>query len=43
MRVMLLRSFGQDFKPWGEYARTILSELHSDSSLGNWTSLIITR
>jgi len=26
-RVVLLHSFGQDFKPWSEYARTIRSEL----------------
>ena len=26
-RVMILHSFGSDFRPWGEYARTIRSEL----------------
>jgi hypothetical protein len=26
-RVMILHSFGNDFRPWGEYARTIRSEL----------------
>lgn len=26
-RVMILHSFGEDFRPWGEYARTIRSEL----------------
>src|SRR4051812_41881364 len=26
-RVMLLHSFGRDFKPWSEYARTIREEL----------------
>jgi signal transduction histidine kinase len=26
-RVMILHSFGDDFRPWGEYARTIRSEL----------------
>ena len=27
-RVMLLHSFGRDFKPWNEYAKAIRSELH---------------
>lgn len=26
-RVMIIHSFGEDFRPWGEYARTIRSEL----------------
>ncbi|MFZ0174981.1 MAG: ATPase, partial [Pseudolabrys sp.] len=26
-RVMLLHSFGRDFKPWSEYAKSIRSEL----------------
>jgi signal transduction histidine kinase len=30
-RVLLLHSFGQDFKPWSEYARTIRSELERQS------------
>ena len=30
-RVLLLHSFGQDFKPWSEYARTIRSELQRQS------------
>jgi signal transduction histidine kinase len=30
-RVMLLHSFGQDFKPWSEYGRTIRSELQRQS------------
>jgi len=30
-KVMLLHSFGQDFKPWSEYARTIRSELQRQS------------
>src|SRR5262245_6344146 len=30
-RVVLLHSFGQDFKPWSEYARTIRSELQRQS------------
>src|SRR4051812_19591853 len=30
-RVMILHSFGQDFRPWGEYARTIRSELTRQS------------
>ncbi len=28
---MILHSFGQDFRPWGEYARTIRSELSRQS------------
>ena len=39
-RVILLHSFGRDFKPWSEYAKTIrtnwLGNLH-----GPWTSLSI--
>jgi signal transduction histidine kinase/ABC-type uncharacterized transport system substrate-binding protein len=30
-RVLLLHSFGQDFKPWSEYARSIRSELQRQS------------
>ena len=30
-RVMLLHSFGRDFKPWNEYARTIRAELERQS------------
>jgi signal transduction histidine kinase len=30
-RVMILHSFGQDFKPWNEYARTIRTELARQS------------
>lgn len=30
-RVMILNSFGKDFRPWGEYARTIRSELSRQS------------
>src|SRR5215510_8387727 len=30
-RIVLLHSFGQDFKPWSEYARTIRSELQRQS------------
>jgi signal transduction histidine kinase len=30
-RVVLVHSFGQDFKPWSEYARTIRSELQRQS------------
>ncbi len=30
-RVVLLHSFGQDFKPWSDYARTIRSELQRQS------------
>src|SRR6187200_1100011 len=30
-RVMLLHSFGRDFKPWSEYARTIRVELNRQS------------
>jgi hypothetical protein len=30
-RVLMLHSFGQDFKPWSEYARTIRAELHRQS------------
>jgi signal transduction histidine kinase len=30
-RVVLLHSFGQDFQPWNEYARTIRSELQRQS------------
>ena len=30
-RVLLLHSFGRDFKPWSEYARTIRSELERQS------------
>jgi signal transduction histidine kinase len=30
-RVLLLHSFGQDFKPWSEYARTIRRELQQQS------------
>ena len=30
-RVMLLHSFGRDFKPWSEYARTIRMELDRQS------------
>ena len=30
-RVVLLHSFGQDFQPWSEYARTIRSELQRQS------------
>src|SRR5215204_341233 len=30
-RVMVLHSFGRDFKPWDEYARTIRSELDRQS------------
>jgi signal transduction histidine kinase len=30
-RVVLLHSFGQDFKPWSEYAKTIRSELQRQS------------
>src|ERR1051325_2569484 len=30
-RVMLLHSFGRDFKPWDEYARTIRTELERQS------------
>jgi hypothetical protein len=29
--VMLLHSFGRDFKPWNEYERTIRSELQRQS------------
>src|SRR4051812_6236803 len=30
-RVMLLHSFGKEFKPWSEYARTIREELNRQS------------
>ena len=30
-RVIMLHSFGQDFRPWGEYARTIRAELTKQS------------
>jgi signal transduction histidine kinase len=30
-RIVLLHSFGRDFKPWGEYARAIRSELERQS------------
>jgi signal transduction histidine kinase/ABC-type uncharacterized transport system substrate-binding protein len=30
-RVLLLHSFGQDFRPWSDYARTIRSELQRQS------------
>ena len=30
-QVMLLHSFGKDFKPWSEYARTIRMELNQQS------------
>src|SRR6476661_10214766 len=30
-RVMLLHSFGRDFKPWSEYARSIRAELDRQS------------
>src|SRR5262245_53532558 len=30
-RVLLLHSFGRDFRPWSEYARTIRSELERQS------------
>src|SRR5262249_39998296 len=30
-RVMLLHSFGRDFKPWSEYAKTIRTELERQS------------
>src|SRR4026209_712352 len=30
-RVMLLHSFGREFKPWGEYATTIREELNKQS------------
>lgn len=30
-RIMILHSFGQDFRPWGEYARTIRAELARQS------------
>jgi signal transduction histidine kinase len=30
-RVMILHSFGQDFRPWGDYARTIRAELARQS------------
>jgi hypothetical protein len=30
-RVMLLHSFGREFKPWSEYAKTIRSELGRQS------------
>src|SRR5690348_7462110 len=30
-RVIILHSFGQDFRPWGEYARTIRAELTKQS------------
>ena len=30
-RVMLLHSFGRDFAPWNEYARTIREELAQQS------------
>ena len=30
-RVVILHSFGNDFRPWGEYARTIRSELTRQS------------
>ena len=30
-RVMVLHSFGRDFKPWNEYARTIRTELERQS------------
>ena len=30
-RVVLLHSFGQDFKPWSEYGRSIRSELQRQS------------
>src|SRR5262245_6065622 len=30
-RVMLLHSFGRDFQPWSEYARTIRTELERQS------------
>ena len=32
-RVMLLHSFGQDFKPWSEYAKDIRAELKRQSPL----------
>src|SRR3954468_4036249 len=31
-RVMLLHSFGRDFRPWSEYSRTIRTELERQSS-----------
>src|SRR6478672_5154882 len=31
-RVMVLHSFGQHFKPWDEYARTIRTELERQSA-----------
>lgn len=31
-RVMILHSFGQDFRPWGEYARTIRAQLARQSA-----------
>ena len=30
-RVLMLHSFGRDFKPWSEYARTIRAELDRQS------------
>ena len=30
-RVMLLHSFGKEFKPWSEYAKTIRDELNRQS------------
>jgi hypothetical protein len=30
-RVLLLHSFGRDFKPWSEYARSIRTELDRQS------------
>ena len=30
-RVMLLHSFGRDFKPWSEYAKSIRTELDRQS------------
>ena len=30
-RVVVLHSFGQDFRPWSDYAKTIRSELHRQS------------
>ena len=30
-RVMILHSFGREFKPWNEYARTIRTELERQS------------
>jgi len=30
-RVLILHSFGRDFRPWGEYARTIRAELERQS------------